>query len=621
MAYAIDNKIAPIVSMSYGGCESDLTSSEYASLEALLEQGASQGQSVIVSSGDSGSTACFSDVTGKTITAAEESLAVNYPASSAYVTALGGTEFPSADVASSNTQYWEAASGGDVIGSALSYIPEQVWNDDSASVGAQDGAPDALSSSGGGTSTLTPRPSWQKGVTGIGSGNFRLVPDIALDSSPDNAGYLYCSSDSKSTGVTGSCTNGFRDSSNTYLTVAGGTSFAAPIFAGMLAIINQKENSSGQGLINPTLYSLASNSATYTSAFHDIIGGTNACTAGATYCSAGGESEFTAGTGYDEATGLGSVDLYNLLSAWPSDATTPSLDTTTTLSAATSSPAPGASDVITITVAPQSSSITTTPTGTLTITVDGTVAASSLALANGIATYTFSSTSAGSHVITATYSGNSVLASSTGTTTLTIGSSSSTNSGGSATAAVTVTPAGGYTGTVDLSVSTTSTSLQTGACFNIGNAEVASTSTAGITLTIETGAANCSSAAIQSGKVRAFGRSNSASLSPSSSPALTEAFLGVFGTLFAGIIGWRFRKLRAFSFVFMLALAGFTFSGCSGGSISATKGFSLSVAPSTVTVSTGSSGIPTGTYALTIHGVDSSTSTLTATTSLTVVVD
>jgi subtilase family serine protease len=622
MSYAIDNKIAPIVSMSYGACESDLTSGEYTSLEALLEQGASQGQSVIVSSGDSGSTACFSDVTGKTITAAEEALAVNYPASSAWVTALGGTEFPAPDVASSNTQYWEASSGSDVISSALSYIPEQVWNDDSASTGAKYGAVDALSSSGGGASTLTPRPSWQKGVTGIASGNFRLVPDIALDSSPDNAGYLYCSSDSKSTGVTGGCANGFRDSSNQYLTVAGGTSFAAPIFAGMVAILNQKENSSGQGLLNSTLYTLAANSATYASAFHDITSGTNACTAGSTYCSSAGESEFAAGTGYDEATGLGSVDLYNLLTAWTSGTTTPALDsTTTTLTAATSSPASGARDVITIAVAPQSSSITTTPTGTLTIAVDGTTETSSLALSGGTATYTFSSTTAGSHVITATYSGNSVFASSTGTTTVTIGSTSSTNSGGFATATVTVTPSGGYTGTVDLSVSTTNTSLQTDGCFNIGNAEVGSTSAAGVTLTIYAGATNCSSAAIQSGKVRAFGRSTTASISPGAAPRFNEATFGVFGALLAGLIGWRFRKLRALSFVFMLALAGFALSGCGGGSIGATKGFSLSVSPSTVTVSAGSSGIPTGTYALTIHGVDSTTSTLTATTSLTVTID
>ena len=90
-------------------------------------------------------------------------------------------------------------------------------------------------------------------MTGIPSGSYRLVPDISLDSSPNNAGYLYCSSD-PSTDITGSCSHGFRDSNDEYLTVAGGTSFAAPIFAGMLAIINQKLDSSGQGVINSTLY-------------------------------------------------------------------------------------------------------------------------------------------------------------------------------------------------------------------------------------------------------------------------------------------------------------------------------------------------------------------------------
>ena len=142
-----------------------------------------------------------------------------------------------------------------------------------------------------------------------------------------------------------------------------------------------------------------------------------------------------------------------------------------------------------------------------------------------------------------------------------------------------------------------------------------------MTLTIYTGAANCSSAAIQSGKVRAFHRGNSASISSTTTPAFTEAIFGAFGALLAGLIGWRFRKLRALSFVLVLALSGFALSGCSGGSLSATRGFSLSVAPSTVTVSAGSSGIPTGSYTLTINGVDSTTSTLTASTSLTVTVD
>ena len=119
------------------------------------------------------------------------------------------------------------------------------------------------------------------------------------------------------------------------LTVAGGTSFAAPIFAGMLAIINQKENSTGQGLINSTLYTLAANSSTYSSAFHDITSGGNECTAGSSYCSSAGESKYYAGTGYDEASGLGSVDLYNLMTAWTAGSSASLNATTTALSAAT----------------------------------------------------------------------------------------------------------------------------------------------------------------------------------------------------------------------------------------------------------------------------------------------
>jgi subtilase family serine protease len=623
LQYAVDTKIAPIISMSYGGCEPDLSSSDYLTIESILEQGASQGQSVIVASGDTGSTACYADLTSNTTpTSEEEELAVNYPASSAYVTAMGGTEFPSADVEASNTTYWESASGSDVISSAKSYIPEQVWNDDSATVGSNDGAEYALSSGGGGTSTLTARPSWQSSVTGIPSGSYRLVPDISLDSSPNNAGYLYCSSDSTATDITGSCSNGFRDSSDEYLTVAGGTSFAAPIFAGMLALINQKENSTGQGLINSTLYTLAASSTTYASAFHDITSGSNECTAGSSYCSSAGESEYPAARGYDEASGLGSVDLYNLLTAWPSSSASSLEATTTSLSAASSTPSSGASDVITITVAPELSSVTTTPTGTLTVMVDGTTETSSLALSSGLATYTFSSTTSGSHVITAAYSGNSTFAASTGTTTVTIGSSSTTGSGGSGSTTVTVTPSGGYTGTVDLSLSTSSTYLQDYACYDVSNATISGTSAVSETLTLYTGTANCSSASVQSGKVHAFHSAKTSKISSNPMLPITAAAFGSLGLLLAGIVGWRFRRIRALSYMLALVALGFVLSGCGGSSSSSSsKGFSLSVSPSTVTVSAGTSGIPTGSYTLTIDGQDSSDSSLTATTSMTLVID
>ncbi|MGC2300831.1 MAG: S53 family peptidase [Acidobacteriaceae bacterium] len=318
LQYAIDNKTASIISMSYGACESSLSSSDFATLESILEQGASQGQTIVAASGDSGSTGCYDPTSKSGVTAAMEVLSVNYPASSAYATGVGGSELLPADTSSSNTTYWESAGSSDVIGSALSYIPEQTWNDDSASVGAQYGALYAVSSGGGGISTFTPRPSWQKGVPGISSGNFRLVPDVSLASSAEYAPYLYCTSDTSSwvTGQKASCNSGFRDSSTQDLTAAGGTSFATPIFAGMLAILAQKEDSSGFGVANTILYSLAANSSTYASAFHDITLGGNQCTAGSTYCSSAGASEYAAGTAYDEATGLGSVDLNNLMTAW-----------------------------------------------------------------------------------------------------------------------------------------------------------------------------------------------------------------------------------------------------------------------------------------------------------------
>jgi subtilase family serine protease len=318
LQYAIDQKTAPIISISYGACETSIGSTDYTTLEGIMEQGASQGQTVVAASGDTGSTACYDPTTKNPVTAAMEVLAVNYPASSAYAVGVGGTEFPAADVAASNTTYWKSTSGSDLVSSALSYIPEQAWNDDSASIGQQYGALYALSAGGGGVSTLTARPTWQTGVTGIASGSFRLVPDVSLASSPENAPYLFCTGDTSawSTGQKSSCNSGFRDSTTQNLTAAGGTSFATPIFAGMLAIIGQKENSTGFGVADTTIYSLAASGTTYASAFHDITSGGNQCTAGSAYCSTAGASEYPATTGYDEATGLGSVDLNNLLTAW-----------------------------------------------------------------------------------------------------------------------------------------------------------------------------------------------------------------------------------------------------------------------------------------------------------------
>jgi Pro-kumamolisin, activation domain/Bacterial Ig-like domain (group 3) len=609
--YAVDTRIAPVISTSYGACETDMSSSDYTTLNGILAQAAAQGQSVIAAAGDNGSTDCYGDT--DLTTTQQMALAVDFPASSQHVTGMGGTEFPSADVTAGNTTYWSQAVGSDVVSSALSYIPEQVWNDDSSQYG--------LSSGGGGISTLTSRPSWQAGVTGIPSGSYRLVPDLSLDASEVNAPYLFCSSDYQSTGINGSCSNGFRDSNNQYLTTAGGTSFDAPIFSGMLAIINQKTNSTGQGVVDATLYSLASNSTTYASAFHDIISGNNKCAAGSTYCSSAGESQYSAATGYDEASGLGSLDFNNLLNAWPATTASTLLTSTTTLSAASTTPTLGASDVVTITVAPAttvSNGISASLTGSVTILVDGSAQGSSIALSGGVATYTFSSTTSGNHVIQATYSGDSVYAGSTGTLVLDVGGSSgsgrgsftlsATNltipQGGSGASTLTVTPANGYTGTVSWTVSTNSSALAN-ACYDLSNATVSGTTPVTAQMTIYTSASDCTSttsSVTTTGKHHKIAVSTAQNSAPN--PVGVPAAIALAALLFGGYFGRRARRLRMLCALFVLAGLGFALSGCGSSNTTTTT-----------------SSVSKGSYTLTITGTDTNVSSIAATTSMTLTID
>jgi subtilase family serine protease len=628
LEYAIDERVAPIVSVSYGDCETNLGSSNYASVNAVLAQASAQGQTIISAAGDDGTTDCYQDTT---LTAAQQTAAsVDFPSDSQYVTGLGGTEFPAADVASTNSTYWTTASGSDVIGSAISYIPEQVWNDDTSS---------APSAGGGGVSVFTARPSWQAGVTGISSGSYRLTPDISLASSPGYPGYLYCSSDSTYTGITGSCANGFRDANNTYLTSAGGTSFAAPIFAGMLAIINQARNSTGQGNINPTLYSLASNATTYASAFHDIASGTNGCSASYTYCSATAAAGYSATTGYDSASGLGSIDLYKLLTAWPTTTASALTASTTTVTAATTAPVSGATDVITFTVASGLSTLSTTPTGTLTVVVDGTTVSSTLALTNGSATYSFSSATAGTHVITATYSGDATYAPSNGSLAVTVGASASApaftaaatsvtiKAGASGTSTVTVTPVNGYTGTIAWTLS--SSTAISNACYAIANTAVTGTSPVTATLTIGTGSTICATINTKAGSpvanVRTLGHAAlDPALNPRSTPSPLRSPALPAGIALAGLVAvgtfkrssrktysrkTYSRKTWGLLSLCMLGVLGIGLSGCSNAGSS-----------TSTTTTTTSSNTATGTYTLTLTGKDTTNTTITASATLTLTV-
>jgi subtilase family serine protease len=285
--YAITNNLAPVVAISYGDCESHYPSGDVQALFSMTQQANAQGITITASTGDSGAADCELS----TATSATTGLSVDLPASLAYVTGVGGTRFVEG---SSASQYWSTTNNGS-NGSALSYIPEEAWNDTAADK--------VLSASGGGASSLFTKPSWQTGK-GVPNDGHRDVPDVSLNASPDHDGYLVCSN--------GNCVNGFRDSSNNLL-VVGGTSAGSPSFAGIVALLNQKFGAA-QGNINPKLYALATGSP---SAFHDVTNGNNIvpCTAGSKDCT-NGSLGYSAGAGYDQVTGLGSVDAFNLAADW-----------------------------------------------------------------------------------------------------------------------------------------------------------------------------------------------------------------------------------------------------------------------------------------------------------------
>jgi hypothetical protein len=278
ISYAIDNNVAPIISISYGACEADYSVSEINAQNTLFAQATAQGITTLVASGDSGAAACDQGVSE---TSATKGLAVNFPASSPYVTGVGGTRL---SVGGAGT-YWSSTNNGK-NGSALSYIPEIVWND-----GFQ-------SASGGGVSARFAKPSWQVG-TGVPADGLRDVPDVAFAADPDLNGYLFCGHSF--------CTSGFRNASSS-LDVVGGTSAGTPSLAGVVALLIQKTGGR-LGNINPSIYSLA---ATTPAAFHDVTSGNNiqTCRTGTTSCTSG-QFGYTAGAGYDQTTGWGSLDAYN----------------------------------------------------------------------------------------------------------------------------------------------------------------------------------------------------------------------------------------------------------------------------------------------------------------------
>src|SRR6201996_7366602 len=290
-AYAIENNLAPIMSISYAACEAELPAADATSFEGLFAQANAEGMTVLAGSGDAGAAACDANATTAT-----HGLAVDLPASIPDVTAVGGTTLYDTGWADPNWAPTNNKSGG----SALFYTSESAWNDTDV-VGK-------LLASGGGKSKLFSKPVWQAGE-GVPNDGARDVPDVSLAASPETDGYLICTG--------GNCVNGFLSAdSNIYVT--GGASSSTPSMAAIVALLNESMGGA-QGNINPGLYELASVSK---NAFHDIEEGDNyvPCNAGSPDCVfmgfPGYELGYRALQGYDQVTGLGTVDAYNLVTQW-----------------------------------------------------------------------------------------------------------------------------------------------------------------------------------------------------------------------------------------------------------------------------------------------------------------
>jgi uncharacterized protein (TIGR03437 family) len=321
LIYAVDQNIAPVISMSFGFCEANASELGIGAdfMEPYAQQAASQGISILVSSGDSGATMC--DTHGdSSVTQASHGLAVNMFASAPDVTGVGGTMLQD-----QNGSFWSAS------GAALSYIPETSWNETSSN---------GLGATGGGLSVVYPKPAWQNG-SGFPSANQRGVPDVAM------AAAVY---------------DGFPIVSNGGVEVVGGTSAATPLFAGLIVLLNQYTKTNGQGSLNANIYRLAQSNP---SVFHDITTGNNIspCVALSPNCSNGQEG-YSAGPGYDLVTGWGSVDATRFIQNWAGG----QLQTTLTVTANPPSFALNGSTTLTATVAANSSG---NPTGTVTFLLGG----------------------------------------------------------------------------------------------------------------------------------------------------------------------------------------------------------------------------------------------------------
>jgi len=360
--YVVDNNSDDVMSLSFGQCESQLTTASLNFFNALWEQAAAQGITVTVSAGDNGPAGCDDFNTQATATGG---IAVSGIASTPFNIAVGGTDF---DDAGTQTSFWSPTNSTDgKRESALGYIHEIPWNDSCAAAATSSNvnticaSPNGISAGSGGPSAVYAKPAWQNGITpnGIAAGdNHRYLPDLSLfasDGPSSKTFYIICQADAilPQPPSPPSCVPDAQGHFQFF--GAGGTSASAPSFAGIIALIGQSEASAGrsrrQGNANQVLYKLAQtaanscNSSTQPLAppasciFFNTTKNTNSvpCAGGSLNCSSttsgttgvlvttSGATKTpaftaTAGSGsiptYNLATGLGSVNVASLATAW-----------------------------------------------------------------------------------------------------------------------------------------------------------------------------------------------------------------------------------------------------------------------------------------------------------------
>jgi subtilase family serine protease len=249
---AITEKTSPCtaISMSFSLCGG--SKGLYKTQNGFFAQAASQGQSVIVATGDDGAAGLKLDPSNNTCVVGT-SRNVNELSTSPNVTAIGGTEF--------TPNY----SDGNDIG----FVAESVWNNEGGAAG-------------GGQSRVFRKPGFQSGF--IPKDKNRDVPDVSFAASPSTPGFFYGGEDGGTPAV---------------LCCVGGTSIGAPAWAGISELISQA-NGAPIGNLNAKIYRLGAKGDAATTGIRDVTSGDN---------SFNGVTGFSAGPGYDKASGWGTVDI------------------------------------------------------------------------------------------------------------------------------------------------------------------------------------------------------------------------------------------------------------------------------------------------------------------------